>query len=326
MATDWTEISTGIRERRLDTGYCHVRVHYVADPEKNADWVRRHSLQYGGVQSPKWRREMEIDYTAIEGQAVYPMLCSDHLQIKSLDGMAVYRIIDHGIRHPMVCLWVAVSPAGDRHIFREYYRTGATIPVNCSEVLRRSTEFVMETYIDPATRQRIPLSMKDKAPVSILSLYNQCLGISVRLADNSFAGYDTVRNGLLSVLARKVINEGLVDSESDFFKTYFANYKLTDYELAQLASKPALTFSPDCVRAFQEMRNLRFRDVQGDITQKAQPEDVVDFEDDGPDCVRYAMQSKLSWSTVVHPQKGSPFWEIQQKRIKENNRGITRTG
>jgi len=324
MATDWQDIMTGVRQRRLDSDYCHLRIHYTADPEKDEAWVRSRSAAYGGMESPKWRREMEIDYTAVQGQPVYPMLCSAHQTIGSIEGCSVYRIIDHGIRHPMVCLWVAVNQHGDRYIFREYYRCGATIPVNCSEVLRLSSERVHSTYIDPSVRQRIPLGMKDHQPVSLLSLYNNGLGISCKTADNSQAGYDTVRNGLLSTLARRVLSDGYVDANSEFCKTYFDQYKLTSYELQQLASKPALTFSPECRRVFLEMRNLRFKELTGDMTNKAAPEAVMDFEDDGPDCARYAMQSKLVWSQSVSYDKNSPYWEIEQKKLKAGSRYVNR--
>jgi hypothetical protein len=324
MSTDWEELLVGVRQRRLDTEYCHLRIHYSADPEKDDTWVRSRSAKYGGVESPKWRREMEIDYTAVQGQPVYPMLCNVHKTIQDVSGCAVYRVIDHGIRHPMVCLWIAVNRHGDRHVFKEYYRSGATIPVNCSEVLRLSDKQVIATYIDPATRQRLPLSTKDNKPVSIISLYNNGLGTSCKPADNSSAGYDTVRNGLLATLARRILLDGYVDEESDFCKTYFDNYKLTTYELQQLAQQPALTFEPSCLRVFTEMRNLRFKEVAGDPATKAKPEEIMDFEDDGPDCVRYGMQSKLKWTQTITAQKGSPYWEIQQKRMKLNGRNIKR--
>ena len=314
MATDWQETMCGVSERKLDTRYHHIRIHYTADPEKDEQWVRRHSARYGGVDSPKWRREMEIDYTAVRGQPVYPMLCDAHKRILPLSGQTIFRVVDHGIRHPMVCLWVAVNKTGDRHIFREYYRSGATIPVNCAEVLRRSNERVRDTFIDPATRQRIPLGAKDNQPVSVVSIYNKSLGLPCRFADNSSVGYDTVRNGLISTLARNALRDGVVDPDSEFCKTYFSEYALTTWELEQLAAKPALTFDPGCFRAFKEMRNLRFKDISGDPTMKARPEAVIDFEDDGPDCVRYAMQSKLNYSTIGSVAKGSPYWEIQQKR------------
>jgi len=319
MATNWVDISTGIQSRKLDTGYYHVRVHYSADPEKDASWVRRHSAQYGGVESPRWRREFEIDYNAIQGQPVYPMLCGEHLVMNLPSDLTVYRVMDHGIRHPMVCIWVGVNKNGDRHVFREYFRSGATIEVNCAEVLRLSQEKVAATYIDPAVRQRVPMGQKDNQPVSILSIYNKCLDKLLKLADNSRVGYDTVRSGLLSTLARRVLRDGYIDEGSEFCKTYFKAYQLTSYELEQLAAKPSLTFDPSCVRTFREMRNLRFRDTSGDPTTKALPEEVIDFEDDGPDVVRYAMQSKLTYGYTGGYEIKSPFREREQRRIKESN-------
>jgi hypothetical protein len=302
-----------------------LRIHYSTDAEKDDAWMLRHSAMYGGVESPKWRREMEIDYSAVQGQPVYPMLCSEHIRHRDIRGWSVYRVIDHGIRHPTVCLWVAVSPAGDRHVFREYYRTGATIPTNCSEILRLSLESVVDTYIDPSTRQRLPLGNKDNQPVSIVSMYNDGLKVVCRYADNSAVGYDTTKNGLLSTLSRSVLSKGVVDTTNWFSKTYFGQYGLPTYELEQLASKQSLTFDPGCVRAFREMRNLRYAEVAGDATAKAQPEKVLDFEDDGADCVRYAMQSRLIYQNVVRAQAGSPYWEKEQKRLRTYARKINRT-
>jgi hypothetical protein len=246
------------------------------------------------------------------------MLCGEHLTFDTQAG-SVYRIIDHGIRHPMVCLWVRVNRQGDRHVFREYFRSGATLEVNCGEVLRLSQERVVATYIDPSVRQRIPMGGKDNRPISILSIYNNSLDKSLKLADNSGVGYDTVRSGLLSTLARRVLRDGYVDENSQFCKSYFKAYQLTTYELEQLAAKPALTFDPSCVRTFREMRNLRFRDTSGDPTSQAQSEEVIDFEDDGADCTRYAMQSKLTYTTETDYEVRSPYWYAEQKRLKESN-------
>ncbi len=327
MATDWKDEGKGIQVRRLDTAYCHVRIHYSADPEKDGQWVSRRSARYGGMDTPKWRREMEIDYTAVQGQPVYPMLTDAHLAMKVTRDMALYRIIDHGIRHPMVCLWMGVARNGDRHVYREYYRSGATVPVNCAEVLRRTTGNVVDTLIDPATRQRVPISGKDKAPVSVLSLYNNALGLSCRLADNSRAGYDTVRNALLSTLARKAMLEGAVDAHSHFAKQYFAKYSLTIAELMEMARHPQLTFDPSCVRVFREMRNLRFKDLSGDPTEKAKPEEIMDFEDDGPDCVRYGVQTKLKWQKQSQtPQPGSHLHAIEQKQRERRYQEYAKQG
>ena len=330
MATDWSECGVGMQERMLDTNFRHIRIHYSTDPAKDAMWAKKHSIRYGGMQSPKWRREMEIDYSAVEGQMVYPMLSPDHIQHYAPgESWTVFRVIDHGIRHPAVCLWFGVNRHGDRHIYREYYQTGKTVTFNCEQVLRLTPddEYAIKTLIDPSTRQRVPLSNKDKAPVSILSLYNQSLGLSCMLADNSRAGYDTVRDGLLSVLARNVMRKGEVDYETSFAKEYFRETGLSSSELIVMAQKPALTFEPDVRRVFREMRNMRFKEITGDLTQKAAPEEIMDFEDDGPDCVRYAMQTKLLYTYPSRGKKaevGSHLYELEQKRIRRNPKYINR--
>jgi len=328
MATDWTEVSRGVRERLLDTNFRHIRIHYHADPLKDEKWAKKASIRYGGMQSAKWRREMEIDYSAVEGQPVYPMLGFEHIQHYPFGkDWAIYRVVDHGIRHPCVCLWVAVNRHGDRHVFREYYMVGKTIAFNCEQILRLTPddENVVQTLIDPSTRQRVPVSSKDKAPVSILSLYNQSFGFACVLGDNSRAGYDAVRDGLLSVLARKVIREGKLENSSAFAKEYFGEVELTGAELEAMAHKPALTFEPSVPRVYREMRNLRFKDVIGDVTQKAAPEEIMDFEDDGPDCVRYAMQSKIRFvEGIMKPQKGSHLWELARRRMNKNPRYVNR--
>lgn len=322
MATEWKEVSTGVKERRLDSEFCHVRIHYTTDTEKDPQWVKRHSARYGGIDTPKWRREFEIDYTAVRGQRVYPMLNVPHIQKLDISKWAYYRVIDHGIRHPTVCLWIAVNRSGDRHVYREYYMTNKTIPFNVQEIMRRTgeNEPIVATLIDPATRQRVPLSMKDKSPVSVLSLYNNEFGSSCTLADNSKVGYDTVRDGLLSVLARKAIREGVLEEGDRFAKEYFAEFELSTPELLSMASKPGLSFEPSCRRCYTEMRNLRFKEITGDVTQKAAPEEIMDKDDDGPDCVRYAMQTKLKWQPHRRqPQPGSHLWSIEKRRLNTRN-------
>lgn len=318
MPTDWIEVIPGVTERTLDTRFHHVRIHYSADPEKDEAWMRRKSAQYGGAESPRWRREFEIDYNAVQGQPVYPMLSKSHVQIRDIEDWAVYRVIDHGILHPMVCLWVAVNKNGDRHVFREFYSAGRTIPYNCQEVLRRSEEPVIATYIDPATKQRMPLGGKDNKPVSVVSQYNQALDHACRYADNSAVGYDAVRNALLSHLARAALRNGV--SEYDHLaKEYMNKFGLTETEILSMASRPALTISPNCTRVFRELSNLRFKEITGDETQKAPPEEIMDFEDDGPDCVRYAVQSLLVWKKGQPPQKGSILWQLNRKRLNRAN-------
>ena len=45
---------------KLSTNFFHRKVHYSDDPAKDAEWVRAEALKYGGVNSVRWQREMEI--------------------------------------------------------------------------------------------------------------------------------------------------------------------------------------------------------------------------------------------------------------------------
>ena len=132
-------------------------------------------------------------------------------------------------------------------------------------------------------------------------------------------------NSLLSTLARKALSEGYVDEHSHFAKQYFAKYSLTQPELLEMSTCPTLTFDPLCVRVFREMRNLRFKDISGYPTEKAKPKEIMDFEDDGPDCVRYGVQTKLRWmKPTTSPQPGSYMYEIQQRQAKRENSNYVR--
>ncbi len=107
------------------------------------------------------------------------------------------------------------------------------------------------------------------------------------MADNSFAGYDSVVNGLLSTLARYALRTGEMPP-------YLGKMMPTQDSLLMLAAKPSLTFDLRFTpKAFEQCYNHRWQTTKGDLTQKGDKEKPVDRDDDGPDCVRYAVQSGL---------------------------------
>lgn len=303
------------------TGFFHRRIHYTDDPAKNEAWVQSESLKYGGINSARWQREMEINWGIYSGQRVWPMLSQKcHDAVFDLDeSWAVYRIIDHGIRHPTCCLWVGVNRNGDRHFFREYYGTDKSVVVNCKNIINLSYESVIGTFIDPSTRKRVNYissapSQDKQGLVRLLDLYEQG-GIVCSLADNSAAGYDKVTDGLLSTLARKAVAEGSLPS-------YLDEMNINQEHLLLLSEKPAITFDLRfCMRAFRETLNLRWKELTGDITQKDSPEKTVDVEDEGPDCVRYAIQSELFWRTVPNfVAPGSYKEELLKRHLSRQNK------
>ena len=279
LNNSFTQIVPGLYRRNLSTGFTHLRVHYSCDPYKDEQWADRHALRYGGKDSPQWRREQEIDYHAYAGQRIWPMLAEKYFNYQiDTEDWTKFRVIDQGIRHPTVCLWVAVNKQGDRHVYKEYYSTDRSIAMNCRAILSLSEgERIAATYIDPSTRKRNAETLKP-----LISVYAEN-GLDCICADNSFAGYDAVTNACLSTLARVALRMGELPS-------YLAKLHPNQDQLLTLAARPALTFDLRFTnRCFRECCNLRWQVTRGDETQKAPVEKPVDKEDDGPDCVRYAV-------------------------------------
>lgn len=291
MASNWKQIlkpssiydQWGLSERSLDTKFCHLRIGFSANPAKDDNWALTHSVLYGGFDSSRWRREQGIDYHAYAGQRIWPLISKDLDCTIDINGedWTIFRIIDLGIRHPTVCLWCAVNAKGDRHFFREYYANDRSISMNCNAIISLSEERVEGNYIDPSTRKRSNETLKP-----LISIFEEN-GLYCIPADNSFAGYDSVANGILSSIARKALREGVLPQS-------LASLNPDKKQLLTLADAPAITFDLRFTsRCFEECCNLRWQQSRGDLSQKAEPEKPVDKDDDGPDCVRYAMQSGL---------------------------------
>lgn len=101
----------GLSLKRTEDGVPVLRVHYSADEAKRpgtpvGDQWLAHALigVVGGMSSPRWRREMEIDYGALGGTLVFPewhawkrKVCPPPYQP---DGQRLYGIYDHGWRNP----------------------------------------------------------------------------------------------------------------------------------------------------------------------------------------------------------------------------------
>ncbi len=89
-----------------------LRVHYTADPDKRPGttegdaWMAQALSGYaGGVKSPRWRREMEIDYGAFGGAKAFPewdtwrhgpIVCDPFVPT----GYQLYASYDHGWNNP----------------------------------------------------------------------------------------------------------------------------------------------------------------------------------------------------------------------------------
>lgn len=131
----------GLTFRVTKSGLGVVRLHYTADPDKRPgtpkgdEWLKGALSAYpGGLKSPRWRKEMEIDYGAMGGTKLFPELDEwiglGKIVIDAFEptGYRLYGSYDHGWRNPSAYHVHGVDGDGDIVTLWEFY--GSRVPVN----------------------------------------------------------------------------------------------------------------------------------------------------------------------------------------------------
>jgi hypothetical protein len=289
-------------------------IHWSDDPAHDEAWADNMAARYGGRDSPGWLREHEMRPVAA-GQRIWPTMSKDvHLEARPWAEIvgpeyARYRVIDHGIRHPTCCIWVAVNSRGDRYIYRQFYATDRTIAENCIAIIdaTEDEEQIVGNIADPSIWSRNPVTGQAFAGV-----YEEN-GLLLEQADNRGAGYDAVSTMLVAALARwSIFNH---TPHRSFGPSVSAD------TLEALASKPVLVFHPAVAvgvqSIYEECFNLRYQEVRGDPAQHAQPQKPVDVNDEGADVTRYACQTVLNYVPPPPPKRMVDFMRERARRRKE---------
>lgn len=118
---------------RNKDGHRVIKLHYSADPEKNAAWVEKESAKIpGGTSSLMWRREMEIDFGAGSGELVFPEFYDMEDEIvcdpfKLNDTYNFFGGFDWGVRNPTSFHVYAEAQDGTCYSVWEYYNVGQTV-------------------------------------------------------------------------------------------------------------------------------------------------------------------------------------------------------
>jgi len=279
--------------RRLNSGFVVQEVDWRDDPDRDEAWADKESAKYGGRQSPYWRQNYERELIR-GGEPVWPML-RHNIHVREIpfkeivgDNWALYRSIDHGMRHPFCCAWLAVHRGiGDYYFYRQYYMRDMTIAVNSKHVrdVTEASERIVLNVADPSIWQRDPRTLETYAED-----YGQ-EGLYLTQGDNSRAGYDALTAGFIASIARHALGRRSPELVQEVLHT--THLSMGDVE--ELAARPAIWFHPSCAghdrSLYQECVNLRWQQTHGDPEHKAAPEKPEDKNDEGPDVVRYAVQT-----------------------------------
>lgn len=302
----------GLTTRITSSGIPIVRWHYTADPDQRPGtpsgdaWLKQQLIAYpGGLKSPRWLKEMEIDYGAMFGTKLIP----EWDQWKRNGCIVIppftptgYRLTasyDHGWRHPACYLVHGIDYDGNKVTLWEFY--GAEVPVkNLALMMRGETsrlpdgreipgcpyaEDVGKKLADPSIwAEGSP--MQDKAFKSIYKAFKHH-GVHFHQAERG--GDTTIADWLMG-------------------------------EMWEDPTTPQYRITENCPHLIREIGLQRFKDLSATVAKnRAQPEELVDKDNDAWDAMKYWLNqfpSKPSAKSKPKPPNSFQWWRKQAKNAK----------
>lgn len=113
-----------IPEGRPGAGIKIARLHFLADPTMTPERVASLRSQY--TSDARWRREMEIQYEALQGELLYPEFHRDlsvcePFDVSDPEMWTIYHACDPHGRTPHAFVWEAFNKNGDRAVCGELW-------------------------------------------------------------------------------------------------------------------------------------------------------------------------------------------------------------
>jgi transposase-like protein len=148
----------GVRVRRLPDGRPVYRVHYSADPERDAAWVERERKKYSSKGA--WDREQEIIHEAGGGERVFAEVLARHEEKILIDPYTsgfrpspYWKLVggfDHGKANPTGALVACIDHDGVIYVLGEYYQPGLSPAEHRPNLLALDGFKQAEIYADPS--------------------------------------------------------------------------------------------------------------------------------------------------------------------------------
>ena len=278
----------GLSERLTTGGLPVLRLHYSASDGKRPgtvagdQWLAEACEGYaGGINSPRWRKEMEIDYGALSGTKLFPMWATwkenGRIVLPPFDplGYTLYGSYDHGWRHPSCYLVHGMSPDGDLVTLWEFW--AAHVPY-----------------------QLIAKVIKGE-PVRVPACGAGCHPEAREFQGNPYAGRERWRVADPSIWAEdKPQSDGTMKSTARLFRgeqVFFipgeagGDITVAEWLIGHYWRDPSIPLyriTTACPKLIWELGQQRHRDVSDAVAMhRAQPEELVDKDNDAFDSLKY---------------------------------------
>ncbi len=287
----------GVLLRRLPNGVPIIRVHYKSDPTMTPDRIATMRAHY--TSDARWRRELEIEYEALEGERFYPEYSPelndcDPFDLSDRSEWTLWMACDPHMRTPHGFLYWAVNPDGEHVI--------------CGE-LWPSQQFTVREYAETLKWLESDSDNKpfawDWANGNVLHVHRRIMDTHGRAANSDegvdyFAAYrgyeDAIGHPFTFSPAKK--SEQALASSRDWIAELLLPEKLPD------RSRPRLRVFRTCVETKDEFENVRFPSVEA--VERPGQEKPETYQKHMLDCAAYIAGERPSF---VLPQRPRSSWE-----------------
>lgn len=280
-------MTPGISERLTKSGIPVLRLHYSADPAKRPGtpegdaWLAQAIQGYpGGTKSPRWRKEMEVDYGALGGTKLIPdwenLKQNPHIVCRPFEptGFRLYGSYDHGWLHKAAYHVHGINSDGKKFTLWEFW-----------------DNHVPYTYIAriiKGERVRVPPQGCACHPEPREFMGNPYAGQEVfKVADPSLWAEDQPQNtGEMKSMAKLFRAEGVYFTSGDRGGDItFGEWLLQYWEDPD---KPLYSITTACPGLIFEIGQQRHKPISDKAAlNRSQPEELVDKDNDAWDSAKY---------------------------------------
>ena len=303
-----------------------LRLHYAADPAKRPGteagetWRARAAERYpGGIVSPRWRQEMEIEYRAFSGLKVIPQaeawLVGPPIVIPSFaaDGYRLYASYDHGWTNPAAFHVHGIDGDGGKVTLWELYAD--RVPVNAIARIMKGEDVVTpprpDAAIDPG-RVRFPGCPYAGA-------------FSPPIADPSLWAEDQPMNdGPNKSIAWLFQRHGVVLQKGE----RGGDGTVAEWLLGDLWADPRhplYRITRACPWLIRELHGLRYKQLAAHVaTSKNVPEEIVDKDNHAWDGLNMFLKKSPPAASKPRPEErgGSFMWFREQQKRAQTGRPV----
>jgi hypothetical protein len=144
----------GLLLKRTAEGHAVLRVHHLADPDKQMAWRIEERKKY--TSQAYFDKEIDIKYRALSGQSIYPEF---NQAVHVVDDASIppmltrYMSIDPHMRTPTAMLWVGIDQWGDWWVYRELWPSAVCgLKKNLKDIDQEPHRYTPHEYVETAAK------------------------------------------------------------------------------------------------------------------------------------------------------------------------------